>query len=87
VLKNGTRLRKTYAGEPLNELVDRRAVFEILKECCYRYSRATKKPGATVALSVVFNGITGRPINHDKSIALDGNSALFRVAQQVESGV
>ena len=78
VLKNGPRLRKTDAREPFNELVDRRTVFEILKKCRYGYARATKKPGAAVALSIVFNSIAGRPINHDESIALGGNLASFQ---------
>jgi hypothetical protein len=78
MLKNGTRLRKTYAGEPFNELVDRRTVFQILKECRYGYSRATKKPRAAIALSIVLNGITGRPINHAESISLEGNLASFQ---------
>ena len=77
MLKNSPRLRKTDAGEPFDELVDRRTVFKILKECRYGYARATKKPGAAVALSIVFNSITGRPVNHDESIALGGNLAWF----------
>ena len=77
MLKNGPRLRKTDAGEPFDELVDQRTVFKILKECRYGYARATKKPGAAVALSIVLNGIAGRPINHDESIALGGNLAWF----------
>ena len=84
VLKNGPRLRKTYAGEPFNELVDRRTVFEILKKCRYRYSRAAKKPSAAVALRVVFNGITDRPVNHAESIALDGNLASFQTVPQMD---
>ena len=87
VLKNRPRLRKTDAREPFDELVDRRTVFEILKECRYGYPRATKKPGAAAALSIVLNSITGRPINHDESIALDGNLASFQTVQRMESGV
>jgi hypothetical protein len=87
VFKYGPRLRKTDAGEPFNKLVDRRTVFQILKKCSYGYPRATKKPGATVALSIVLNGITGGPINHDESIALDGNLASFQTVPPLESGV
>ena len=83
MLKNSPRLRETYAGEPFNELVDRRTVFKILKECRYGYARATKKPGAAVALSIVLNGITGRPINHDESIALGGKLASFETSPQI----
>ena len=87
VLKNRPRLRKTDAREPFDELVDRRTVFEILKECRYRYARATKKPGAAVALSIVLNSIAGRPINHDESIALEGNLASFQTVLRMASGV
>ena len=84
VLKNRPRLRKTDAREPFDELVDRRTVFEILKECRYRYARATKKPGAAVALSIVLNSITGRPINHDESIALGGKLVWFQTGPRME---
>ena len=84
VLKNGPCLRETDAREPFNELVDRRTVFKILKECRYGYARATKKPGAAVALSIVLNSITGRPINHDESIALGGNLASFETSPRME---
>jgi hypothetical protein len=87
VFKNGPRLRQTDAGEPFNELVDRRTVFQILKQCRYRYSRATKKPGAAVALSIALNGITGRPINHAESIALEGDLASFQTGLRMGSGV
>ena len=87
VLKNRPRLRKTDAREPFNELVNRRTVFKILKECRYGNARTTKKPGAAEALSIVFNSIAGRPINHDESIALDGNLASFQTLPRMESGV
>ena len=64
MLKNGPRLRETADGKPFDELVDQRTVFKILEECRYGYPRTTKKPGAAVALSIVLNSITGRPINH-----------------------
>ena len=59
MLKNGSSLRKAYAGKPFDELVDWRSVFQILKERRHRYTRATKKPSATVALGVMFNSVAG----------------------------
>ena len=72
MLKNRSGLLKAYAGKPFHELIDRSTVFQIFKEGCHGHARATKQPGAAVALGVVFNGIAGRPVDHDGRIALGG---------------
>ena len=59
MLKDGSSLRQADARKPFNELVDGCAVFQILEERCHRHTRTPKKPGATVALGVVFNCVAG----------------------------
>ena len=72
VLQDRSGLLKAHTGKPFDESIDRCTVFEILKQRRHGHACATKQPSAAVALRVVFNGITGGPINHDERIALDG---------------
>jgi hypothetical protein len=78
VLKHGSRLVENDPQKPFNELVDRCTVFEVLEECRCRHARAAKQPSATVALGVVFDNVTGRPINYSRRTALGGISMWAR---------
>jgi hypothetical protein len=83
MLQNRSGLLKAHAGKPFNELIDRRAVFEILKQRCHGHACATKQPSTAIALRVVFNGIAGRPVNHDGRIALGGIAHFLPRAERV----
>ena len=82
MLKNCASLLEANARKPLDELIDRGTVFEVFKECCNRHARPTKDPGAAIALGIVFDGVTGGPIDHPESIALAGSR--LRLAYAVE---
>jgi hypothetical protein len=53
------------AGKPLQEVIDSRAVFEILEQCPDRYARVFEQPFATDFSPHAFNGRTLTPIKHN----------------------
>jgi hypothetical protein len=59
-------LFKRYAGEPLDELMDGRVVFQVFEERSHRHSGAAKNPSATYASGVAINGSACGPVNHQK---------------------
>ena len=69
MLKHRTRLRETDARKPLDELIDRRAIFEVLEQRRDWHARAAEHPGATEAFRIVLDGFAGRPVNHLTRIA------------------
>ena len=64
VFEYRANLFQCYAGKPLDELGDRRAVLEVLEQRSDGHPRAAKNPSAAIAFSVAFHCITCRPINH-----------------------
>ena len=56
VLEHRTNLLDRHAGEPLGELVDGRAVLEILEQRGEGNARAAEQPGAADAIRVAFGG-------------------------------
>ena len=76
MLQNGASLLGRDAGEPFDELMERRVVFEILEQGRNRYPRAAKYPGAAYPSWVMLGYRTGRPIDHAAMVALGG----FRAA-------
>jgi len=59
-----TSLRQGNTGEPLNELMDRGILFEVLEERGNRDPRAPKNPCTTDAIRVALDIGARRPINH-----------------------
>jgi hypothetical protein len=70
VLEHNACLLKSYAGEPLNELMDRCVIFEVLEERCYRHARASKHPRTANASGVALDGSASGPVNHGEMVAL-----------------
>jgi hypothetical protein len=70
VLQDVTNLRQGNAGEPLNELMDRRVIFEVLEERGNRNPRASENPSTTDAIRVALDIGARRPINHGGMVAV-----------------
>ena len=64
VLQNGTRLLSGDTGEPIDEVVQRCAVFKVLEERRNRNARAAEDPSAADAVGVSLNSRTGGPVDH-----------------------
>lgn len=64
VFQDVTSLRQGNAGEPLNELMDRRVFFEVLEERGNRNPRSSENPSTTNAIRVALDIGASRPINH-----------------------
>jgi len=64
VLQHTASLLDGNALEPLNELVHRGIVFEVLKERGNRHARTAKDPRATQDGWILFHSGTSRPVNH-----------------------
>src|SRR3989338_4256380 len=58
-------LSARHAGKPLQEIIDSRAVFEVLEQCPDRHARAFEQPFATEFSCHAFNGRTLIPVKHD----------------------
>ena len=56
VLQHDTRLLRGDTREPAHEVIDIRAVFEVLEERFHRYAGTTKYPRAADTLWITFNG-------------------------------
>jgi hypothetical protein len=54
-----------HARKPLQEVIDSRAVFEVLEQCPDRYTRVFEQPFATDFSPHAFNGRTLTPIKHN----------------------
>lgn len=65
VLQDFTRLRNRDTREPLDKLLNRRAVFEVLEQRCDGNSRTLENPCSTNAARVVFDSRTGGSVDHE----------------------
>jgi hypothetical protein len=65
VLEHGTGLLQRNTGEPLDELINVRAVFEVLEQREDRHARATEHPCSTDPIRMPLGGGAGRPIDHN----------------------
>lgn len=74
VLQNDTCLLQRDPWKPVDELVDRGTVLEILEECSDRNACPAKNPGPAHAIGVALGSGAGRPINHEEMVA-PGSSA------------
>jgi hypothetical protein len=70
VLEHNACLLKSYAREPLNELMDRCVIFEVLEQRRYRHARAAKDPRTTDASGVALDGSARGPVDHGEMVAL-----------------
>lgn len=64
VLQDGARLRQRDAREPLEELLNRNVVLEVLEEGCHRDSGAAKHPCPAEPFGVSLDGWAAGPIDH-----------------------
>ena len=65
MLQHGAGLREGNAGKELSKLSYWHAVFKVLEQRCYRYTRTSKYPDSADALGVALHCIASRPVNHD----------------------
>jgi len=56
MFQHSASLLDAYTGEPLDELADLRAIFEVLEQCGYRDARAHEYPCATYTLGISLDG-------------------------------
>ncbi len=64
VLQDCTHLLERHTGEQLDELINGQFIFVVLEKCSDRHARATEHPSATVALGILLDSQTSRPVNH-----------------------
>ena len=65
VAKDGFDLGAGHAGEPLEKVVDARAVLEIGEQCLDRNARSAENPGAADGSGVLLDRGTAAPIKHE----------------------
>jgi hypothetical protein len=53
MFKNLLNLRPRHSGKPLKEIIYRRAIFKVLKQCAHGNAGALKNPRATDSISVL----------------------------------
>lgn len=63
MFENGLDLATVNSLEPLQEIVDRGTVSQVLEQCRNRHARAAKHPCATHGSRVSLNGWARRPIH------------------------
>lgn len=82
MFENGVNLVSRDAGEPLQELINRGAAFEILKERAHRNARATKYPGSAEDSGISLHDLACAPIQHGYTLlrmTTGGNRACSNV--------
>ena len=75
MLQHGSRLLDRNAREPLDELVQRSVVFEVLEQRCDGHARAPEHPCAAEDGGVLLYRAASGPVNHEN----DGSTDLSRV--------
>ena len=64
VFQDVTRLRHGYAGKPLDELMNRGILFQVLEKCGNGNPRTAENPSTAYAVRVALDIGAGRPIDH-----------------------
>ena len=72
VLQHGARLVQTDSWKPLQELMDRRVVFEVLEESGDRDARPLEHPGTTHPRGVALDSRAGGPVDHGRDGSTGG---------------
>lgn len=62
--EDGNDLLESYAGKPLEELINGGACFQVFEECSYGHASSTKDPRATYFVFGTFDFQTIGPIQH-----------------------
>ena len=75
MFKHRARLLCFDAGEPVDEVLQRRVILQVLEQRSDGYSRTAKDPCPADACRVSFYNWTGGPINREKIVALGGFAA------------
>ena len=69
MLKNRASLLGCHTGKPLDEVMQRRVIFQVLEEGRDRYARTAEDPCSAYACGVTFNSRAGRPVDHGGIVA------------------
>jgi len=64
MLKNGFDLTTCHTGEPLEKVVDRCAVFDVVKQSTNRHASSPKHPSSADTVWVLLNTSAVGPLNH-----------------------
>ena len=67
MLEHDTGLLQGDAGKPIDELMNRGVVFEVLEERGHGYASAKKDPSAAHSGGVLLDNSAGRPIDHGQN--------------------
>ena len=70
MLKDCASLICRDAGKPLDEVMQRRIIFQVFEQCRDRHARAAEDPGPAHACRVSLYSWAGGPIDHGGMVAL-----------------
>ena len=77
MFQHRTRMLQRDPGEPLDELVDRGVIFQILEKRGHRDTGAAKDPRTTHTSGVSFNGRACGPVDHIHDASTGGLSTHY----------
>lgn len=71
MFENGASLFGRYAGKPLHELGNLRAILEVLEQRGDGYARTVEHPGSADTPRIPFDSGASRPVDHELYNSID----------------